>query len=180
MPAPATSNMDQQMVDDASEQPISNAAGSAIPSENGWREGHLGKVVVVSGLSKNTFTNGDIRTDTGDKAERPARYRPRTFPYQQYLPYAHDDKKYENLEECIRRVYIAVSAGDFIPGATHWTRELRGWIQLKFDLPRQDRVRLAKLYYELALAPGMEHAASERFAGMFMSLTKYAFHRSLR
>ena len=106
------------------------------------------------------------------KSLRPSRYRPRTFPYQRYLPYPHDDNPLQSLEEIIRRLYIAVSAGDFVPGTTHWTRELRGWMQLKFDLPRDDRVRLAKLYYELALAPGLDSAAVERFSGMFQTLTK--------
>lgn len=76
------------------------------------------------------------------------------------------------LTEIIKRLYVAVSGGDFVPGATHWTRELRAWIQLKFDLPRDDRVKLVKLYYELALAPGMDSSASERFSSMFMTLTR--------
>lgn len=163
--------MDQPMLDDASEQPVANQAAATIPTGDGWHEGSLGKVVIVSGQSKGEAMMETV-ADEHEKPDKPARYRPRTFPYQQYLPYQHDDKKLENLDECMRRLYIAISAGDFVPGATHWTRELRGWIQLKFDLPREDRVRLAKLYYELALAPGMEHAASERFAGMFMTLTK--------
>lgn len=101
-----------------------------------------------------------------------SRYRPRTFPYEKYLPYNTDGDHLENLQKCVENLYIAVKAGDFVPGATHWTREIRGWIQLKFDLPRQIRVRLVKLYYELALAPGLESGAAERFASMFMTLTK--------
>lgn len=161
------------MLDHATDPVISHEPSRATPSDLGWREDYTGKVVVVSGQNVNSITNGDVDADATEKPQRPARYRPRTFPYQQYLPYSHEDKKLENLEECIRRLYIAVSAGDFVPGATHWTRELRGWIQLKFDLPRDERVRLARLFYELALAPGMENSATERFAGMFMTLTKY-------
>jgi proteasome activator subunit 4 len=65
-----------------------------------------------------------------------------------------------------------VSAGDFAPGAVHWTREIRGWLSLKFDLPRSTRVKLVNLYYELALAPGLDYLVAERFASMFMVLTK--------
>lgn len=115
-----------------------------------------------------TDTSSDTRMDDGV-----TRYRPRTFPYRRYLPYRHDDDEYQNLETCIKNLYVAVSAGDFVPGATHWTREIRGWMSLKFDLPRVDRIKLIKLYYELALAPGMDTSASERFSSMFMNLTKY-------
>ena len=72
----------------------------------------------------------------------------------------------------IKHLYVAVAAGDFVPGAVHWTREIRGWMSLKFDLTKQQRLALVKLYYELALAPGLEYAVAERFASMFMVLTK--------
>ena len=103
-----------------------------------------------------------------------ARSRPRTFPYFKYLPYATEDaaERERNLDDCIKNLYVAVSAGDFSPGAVHWTREIRGWLSLKFDLSRETRVRLVKLYYELALAPGLDYVIAERFASMFMVLTK--------
>lgn len=72
----------------------------------------------------------------------------------------------------IKHLYIAVAGGDFVPGAVHWTREIRGWMSLKFDLTKQQRTALVKLYYELSLAPGLEYAVAERFASMFMILTK--------
>ena len=103
-----------------------------------------------------------------------ARTRPRTFPYFRYLPYSTEDQqeRERNLDDCIKNLYVAVSAGDFSPGAVHWTREIRGWLSLKFDLPRETRIRLVKLYYELALAPGLDYVIAERFASMFMVLTK--------
>jgi len=110
----------------------------------------------------------------GNDPSRPARTRPRTFPYFRYLPYETEDQieREKNLDECIKNLYIAVSAGDFTPGAVHWTREIRGWLSLKFDLTRETRVKLVKLYYELSLAPGLDYVVAERFASMFMVLTK--------
>lgn len=104
-----------------------------------------------------------------------SRTRPRTFPYFKYLPYKTEDQteREANLDVCLKYLYIAVSAGDFAPGAVHWTRELRGWLSLKFDLPKETRVKLVKLYYELALAPGLDFVVAERFASMVMVLTKY-------
>jgi proteasome activator subunit 4 len=43
---------------------------------------------------------------------------------------------------------------------------------LKFEMPKEVRISLVRLYYDLALAPGLDNALSERFASMFMVLTK--------
>ena len=103
-----------------------------------------------------------------------ARSRPRTYPYFRYLPYEVESqsKRNEDLNEILRHLYISVEAGDFSVGAVHWTRELRNWLGLKFDPTKEQRVKLVRLYYELALAPGIETSAVERFSSMFMVLTK--------
>lgn len=132
------------------------------------------------GTSRGTSPGGEWRTPqsgvnvNGSDSEKASRNRPRTFPYFQYLPYPTEDhaEREESLNTCLKHLYIAVSAGDFAPGAVHWTREIRGWLSLKFDLPRTTRVKLVKLYYELALAPGLDYLVAERFASMFMILTK--------
>lgn len=110
----------------------------------------------------------------GQDAEKLDRARPRTFPYSKHLPYEVEEhgEREKNLEQCIQQLYVAVSAGDFAPGAVHWTREIRAWLYLKFDLPKQTRIDLVKLYYELSLAPGIDYLIAERFTSMFMVLTK--------
>ena len=102
------------------------------------------------------------------------RSRPRTYPYFKYLPYEVEDEttRLLQLEEITKNLYICLEAGEFTPGAVHWTKELRSWLSLKFDPPRAMRVKLAKLYYELSLAPGIDPSISERFASMFMTLIK--------
>ena len=165
------------MPDNASETVVSKN-GSRAASPNGfWRESKDTKVVEVHGIGdvEDGQDGNEVNGTGAETPKRPARYRPRTFPYQQYLPYQHDDRPMQNLSEVLHRLYMAVASGDFVPGATHWTRELRGWMQLKFDLPRDDRIKLVKLYYELALAPGMENSACERFTSMFTHLTKCDF-----
>jgi proteasome activator subunit 4 len=137
----------------------------------------MGALDTASGpdTSRATSPGGDWRQANGGiDADKQSRGRPRTFPYFDYLPYETEgeDVREENLHTCLKHLYIAVSAGDFAPGAVHWTREIRGWLSLKFDLPRSTRVKLVKLYYELALAPGLDYLVAERFASMFMVLTK--------
>jgi proteasome activator subunit 4 len=124
--------------------------------------------------SRATSPGGDWRQANGGVNGDSDKIRPRTFPYFRYLPYQTEDQseREESLNTCLKHLYIAVSAGDFAPGAVHWTREIRGWLSLKFDLPRSTRVKLVYLYYELALAPGLDSIVAERFASMFMVLTK--------
>ncbi|KAJ5899191.1 hypothetical protein N7495_003935 [Penicillium taxi] len=124
-------------------------------------------------LSRATSPGGEPAAMNGD-VDAKARVRPRTYPYFKYLPYQLEDEpeRDRTLQEILKHLYIAVEAGDFNPGAVHWTRELRGWLSLKFDPTRKDRINLVKLYYELALAPGIDPNVSERFASMFMLLTK--------
>ena len=102
------------------------------------------------------------------------RSRPRVFPYAKYLPYETETRhqREADMDEMIKHLYIAVASGDFVPGAVHWTKEIRGWMSLKFDLTRKQRISLVKLYYELSVAPGLDYSVAERFASMFMVLTK--------
>ena len=140
----------------------------------------MGALDTASGAesSRATSPGGEWREANGSlngaDVDKESRSRPRTFPYFEYMPYETEDKseQLDNLNTCLKHLYIAVSAGDFAPGAVHWTREIRGWLSLKFDLPRTTRVKLVKLYYELALAPGLDYLVAERFASMFMVLTK--------
>lgn len=108
------------------------------------------------------------------QADREKRYRPRTFPYFSLLPYPVEADAERNvaLQEILKQLYTAIKAEDFSPGALHWTRELRGWLSLKFEITRELRVKLAKLYYMLGLAPGLDPSTAERFLAMFLVLTK--------
>ena len=104
----------------------------------------------------------------------PKRYRPRTFSYHTQLPFGIEDDAYRGaaLDGILRQLYIALEAEDFAPGAIHWTRELQAWLNLKFDMPRELRARLAMLYYKLALAAGLDPNTVDRFVKTTISLTR--------
>lgn len=110
-----------------------------------------------------------------EEGEPESRSRPRTYPYQDNLPYDVEDEaeRQAHLDDIVRNLYIAIESRDFSPGAVRWSRELRSWLGLKFDPPRKTRAKLVRLYYALAMAPGLDPAVSERFSSMFMTLTKY-------
>lgn len=102
------------------------------------------------------------------------RSRPRTYPYFRYLPYEteKEEERQVFLEETLKQLYICIEAGDFAVGAVHWTRTLRNWLDLKFDLTKDQRIRLVKVFYELSLAPGIDVSAAEKFANTFVLLLK--------
>ncbi|PTB65615.1 hypothetical protein BBK36DRAFT_1121195 [Trichoderma citrinoviride] len=110
------------------------------------------------------------KSDDDDKR----RYRQRTFAYFQQLPFEVEEEAQRDaaLQGILKQLYIAIQAEDFSPGALHWTRELQGWLNLKFEMTRDLRARLAKLYYSLALAPGVDSNAAERFVRMAVNLTR--------
>jgi proteasome activator subunit 4 len=134
-----------------------------------------GHGAVTQDASRATSPGGGRGVDgDDDDVSNLGRTRPRVFPYAKYLPYETEtrEQREADMDEMIKHLYIAVASADFVPGAVHWTKEIRGWMSLKFDLTKQQRISLVKLYYELSLAPGLEYAVSERFASMFMVLTK--------
>lgn len=112
------------------------------------------------------------KSDEDDKK----RYRPRTFAYFQQLPFEVEEEAQRDaaLQGILKQLYIAIKAEDFSPGALHWTRELQGWLNLKFEMTRELRAKLAKLYYSLALAPGLDATAVDRFLRMVLTLTRCA------
>ncbi|VZI01806.1 unnamed protein product [Fusarium fujikuroi] len=111
-----------------------------------------------------------LKTDEDDKK----RYRPRTFAYFSQLPFEVEEEAQRDaaLQGILKQLYIAIRAEDFSPGALHWTKELQGWLNLKFEMTREQRAKLTKLYYSLALAPGLDATASDRFLRMVLTLTR--------
>ena len=111
------------------------------------------------------------KSDEDDKR----RYRLRTFAYLQQLPFGVEKESQRDaaLQGILKQLYIAIKAEDFAPGALHWTRELQGWLNLKFEMTRDLRAKLAKLYYSLALTPGLDSTVADRFLRMVLTLTRY-------
>lgn len=144
---------------------MDTATPKAILTAENFHHGHE--------ISRATSPGGEPAGINGE-GEPKARVRTRTYPYFKHLPYPLEDEaeRERNLDEIMKQLYVAIEAGDFSPGAVHWTRELRGWLSLKFDPTKKQRINLVKLYYELSLAPGIDPSISERFASMFMMLTK--------
>jgi proteasome activator subunit 4 len=119
-------------------------------------------------------TSPGLPFSEGPDDDNKKRYRPRTFSYFRLLPFdvEKDSHRDAALNGILKNLYISIMAEDFSPGALHWTRELQGWLNLKFEMTRELRARLARLYYQLAVAPGLDTNTADRFSKMVITLTK--------
>lgn len=151
-------------------QPSNHAAALAAASTAHFLSSHFASVDTISRSNSPgpPYTKGD----EDDKK----RYRPRTFSYFNHLPFPVEEESNRDaaLAGILKQLYIAIKAEDFSPGALHWTRELTGWLNLKFEMTRELRATLAKLYYHLCLAPGLEPSTADRFLRMVVILTRCA------
>ena len=142
-----------------------SATGAALPFVSGL----LHSVDTISRATSPGLTCAEHRLEDDKK-----RYRPRTFSYFRLLPFDVEDDSHRDaaLRGILKNLYTSIMAEDFSPGALHWTRELQGWLNLKFEMTRELRARLAQLYYHLALAPGLDATTADRFSKMVITLTR--------
>ncbi|KAH7132801.1 hypothetical protein EDB81DRAFT_904867 [Dactylonectria macrodidyma] len=100
--------------------------------------------------------------------------RRRTFPYFQQLPFLVEGESQRDaaLQGILKQLYIAIKAEDFSSGTLHWTRELQEWLKLKFEMTRELRAKLVKLFYSLALSPGLDTTNTNQFLHMVLTLTR--------
>ncbi|KAK4048054.1 Proteasome activator BLM10 [Microbotryomycetes sp. JL221] len=78
--------------------------------------------------------------------------------YQRNLPYEAEslDEMDRRLEEIVRHLIDCVRAKDYDVGFVQWNHRLECWISLKYPMRRDIRARLARLYFETAVLPGMD------------------------
>jgi proteasome activator subunit 4 len=98
------------------------------------------------------------------------------YDYWTHLPYEveDDETRIACLNEIIGDLYAAIKANDFDSGARVASRQIKQWLHLKFKMPKETRQKLAKLYYELSLTPGMDPSSADSFANMFKGLDSYS------
>ncbi|EPQ28803.1 uncharacterized protein PFL1_03606 [Pseudozyma flocculosa PF-1] len=92
--------------------------------------------------------------------------------YPESLPYPCEslDEFDRRLDEIIRRLVDCVRTKDFDVGLRRWTYHLKCLMSLKYPMLRQTRARLARLYYELAVLPGLETRLVQLASEVCMSL----------
>ncbi|KAF9056646.1 hypothetical protein BJ165DRAFT_1522537 [Panaeolus papilionaceus] len=110
----------------------------------------------------------DISNTKGD------RYMETLKNYAISLPYTIEpyNKIIELLDFIITRLTQSVEAKDYDVGFLQWDSMLTYWMMLKYPLPKDRRVALAKLYFHLSVTPGMSTEMVSTCADAFKTLTK--------
>ncbi|KAK4703918.1 hypothetical protein P7C70_g2289, partial [Phenoliferia sp. Uapishka_3] len=107
------------------------------------------------------------------KLDRP-KEKPRheQLDYQKALPYEVESLEVmdQRLEFIIRRLVDCIRAKDYDVGFVQWNHRLECWISLKYPMKREIRAKLAKLYFELSVLPGLDTRLVDLSSGMAMSL----------
>ena len=152
-----------------------SAATAAFASSAGGAAAHFISTNLASVDTISRATSPGLPFSEGPDENDKKRYRPRTFSYFRLLPFDVEEEPERDaaLSGILKNLYTAVKAGDFAPGALHWTRELQGWLNLKFEMTRELRGRLARLYYHLSFSPGLDANTSNQFTKMVITLTRY-------
>ncbi|CAA7258799.1 unnamed protein product [Cyclocybe aegerita] len=114
------------------------------------------------------FTPEDIRNTQGD------RYMEKLKQYAKSLPYSIEphSKMIEMLDFILLRITQSVEAKDFDVGFMQWDSMLTYWLMLKYPMPKDRRIRIAKLYFYLSIVPGMSTQLIATCADGFKVLTR--------
>ncbi|EJU01100.1 hypothetical protein DACRYDRAFT_22883 [Dacryopinax primogenitus] len=75
------------------------------------------------------------------------------------LPYPREPNEVmqERLDLYLRRLAQATLAKDYDPGVLQADAMIVYWMSLKYELPKEKRVAMCKLYYELIVQPGIPY-----------------------
>ncbi|KZW02065.1 hypothetical protein EXIGLDRAFT_736784 [Exidia glandulosa HHB12029] len=73
------------------------------------------------------------------------------------LPYSIEpnSKMQRMLDFFIARIAQCIRAKDYDPGFLQWESMLAYWLLLKYPIPLEKRIKLAKLYFALCITPGL-------------------------
>lgn len=121
--------------------------------------------------------NGDAprtmnRTNGSD--EHDDRYIAKLQNYCKSLPYSveSNEEMQEMLDFIILRLTQCVEAKDYDPGLQQWDSMLVYWCMLKYPIPKEKRIRLAKVYYHICTTPGMPTHIVSTCADNLQTLTR--------
>ncbi|KAH8100502.1 hypothetical protein BXZ70DRAFT_1022407 [Cristinia sonorae] len=92
-----------------------------------------------------------------DIAHTTDRYMSKLRAYAKSIPYSIEpnSKMQEMFEFILYRITQCVEAKDYQPGLFQWDSMVSYWMMLKYPIPKEKRIRLAKLYYQICITPGM-------------------------
>ncbi|KAF9535513.1 hypothetical protein CPB83DRAFT_841889 [Crepidotus variabilis] len=125
---------------------------------------------------KSSQTTNDAGIPLPEDIEDPGgdRYMEKLKEYAKSIPYAIEpySTALELLDFFTIRLIQSVEAKDFDIGFLQWDSMLTYWLMLKYPLPKERRIKLAKLYFHLSITPGMPAQMIATCADGFKAFTR--------
>ncbi|KAL0579785.1 Proteasome activator BLM10 [Marasmius crinis-equi] len=102
------------------------------------------------------------------------RYVEKLKNYTQSLPYSVEpySKMMQMLDFILLRIVQCIEAKDFDVGFIQWDSMVTYWSMLKYPIPKEKRILLAKLYFHVSITPGMSAQVIATCADGFKVLTQ--------
>ncbi|KAF7339921.1 Membrane protein [Mycena venus] len=113
--------------------------------------------------------------DPGPPSEGPPdRYLRKYREYLRSIPYTveNEEKMLKMLDFIVLRLTQCCVARDYEVGFIQWDSMLSYWHMLKYPIPKETRIKLAKIYWYLSVTPGMPSQVMATCADGFKSLTE--------
>ncbi|KAG6910583.1 hypothetical protein DXG01_009534 [Tephrocybe rancida] len=79
------------------------------------------------------------------------------------------DEMHQKLEEIVGKIFIAAKAQNWLVLST-WDGMLQCWLLMRYPMSKSTRAKLVRLYYELALVPGLEPRVVRSWTDMLSRL----------
>ncbi|KAL0950828.1 hypothetical protein HGRIS_007590 [Hohenbuehelia grisea] len=94
--------------------------------------------------------------------------------YAKSLPYSIEpnSKMMEMLDLVLLRITQCVEAKDYDVGLLQWESMLSYWTMLKYPIPKEKRIRLAKVFFHLSVTPGLSTQIVAVCADAFKTFTR--------
>ncbi|KAJ7102239.1 hypothetical protein B0H15DRAFT_813790 [Mycena belliarum] len=106
--------------------------------------------------------------------DAPDRFLRKYREYVRNLPYGVEPeaRMLEMLDFIVLRITQCGIARDYEVGFLQWDSMLSYWLMLKYPMPKDTRVRLAKIYWYMSTTPGMPNQVMATCADGFRTLTE--------
>ncbi|KAJ7785985.1 hypothetical protein B0H16DRAFT_1488812 [Mycena metata] len=113
-----------------------------------------------------------------ERALRKYREYVRSIPYSASVE--PESKMLEMLDFIVLRIQQCCVARDYEVGFLQWDSMLSYWHMLRYPIPKETRIKLAKIYWYLSTTPGMPSQVMATCADGFKSLTESAKKISIK
>ncbi|KAK1232605.1 Proteasome activator BLM10 [Marasmius sp. AFHP31] len=120
----------------------------------------------------NPFTQDHKFPENNETSEE--RYIQKLKNYAQSVPYSVEpySKMMEMLDFILLRIVQCIEAKDYDVGFLQWDSMVTYWSMLKYPIPKDKRILLAKLYFHVSVTPGMSAQVIATCADGFKVLTQ--------